>query len=138
MDSLQTDSADDQTFLLIRLPKETVARSQSGCGTHVGSVYVFDGGYTEFQDDQSKNIYSLLSNSVSKLSNNNGSVNAGGHHQMGSKRETTNSQLVADDESDLFKISLQKDEAIHLGKVKLSTLLAVPRVDEKDVSAAFG
>lgn len=135
MDSLLTDLAEDRTFLLIRLPKETVERCEKGTGGCVGSVYVYDGGYSEFQDNHSAKVYSLLNHSVSRQTNNNSSSS---QNQSWTKRDATISQPVADDESDLFKISLQTDEAVHLGKVKPSTLLAVPKVDEKDVSAVFG
>lgn len=127
MDLLQTGSADDQTFLLIRLPKETVARHLKG-ESHVGTVHLSEAGYAEFQDNQSQRVYTLMRNSVPKQLN-------GGSQRS---KLNNNSQPVADDESDLFKISLQKDEAVHLGKVKLSTLLAVPKGDETDVSAVFG
>lgn len=120
MDSSQTDSEDDQTFLLIRLPKETVKRSQHG-SSNVGSIFVYDDGQMEFQDDKSLKIYTLLRNSQPKVVKN--------HRQA--------NHDIANEESDLFKISLQKSDAVHLGKVRLSTLLAVPKVDERGVSTAF-
>lgn len=121
MDSSQIDSEDDQTFLLIRLPKETVASSQQEGSSRVGSVFVYDDGQMEFQDDKSHKMYTLMRNSQPKT--------------ITSQRQ--GNHLIANEESDLFKISLQKNDAVHLGKVRLSTLLAVPKVDEKGVSTAF-
>lgn len=117
MDSSQIDSEDDQTFLLIRLPKETVDKSQHG-SSKVGSVFIYDDGQMEFQDDKSLKFYTLMRNSQPKAV----------------KNQRHGDHLVANEESDLFKISLQNDDVVHLGKVRLSTLLAVPKVDEKGVS----
>lgn len=123
MDSSPLGLGNDQTFLLIRLPKETVERGRDG-SSKVGSVFVYEDGQMEFQDDESNKVYSIIKNLPAV------------------KQETTQrkkpNHVVPNEESDLFKISLQKDEAIHLGKVKPSTLLAVPKVDEKDVSTVFG
>lgn len=121
MDSSQIDLEDDQTFLLIRLPKKTVASSQHEGSSRVGSVFVYDDGQMEFQDDKSHEIYTLMRNSQPKT--------------ITSQRQ--GNHLIANEESDLFKISLQKNDAVHLGKVRLSPLLAVPKVDEKGVSTAF-
>lgn len=127
----QICSQDERTFLLIRFPKETVQRSQTvvGGSLKVGSLSVLRDDSLEFQDDQSKKIYSLMRNTpLAKVK------------EINNKKVKTQTvtDTVANEESDLFKISLQKDEAVHLGKVKLSTLLAVPKVDEKDVATVFG
>lgn len=133
MDSLLTGLDDDQTFLLIRFPKETVDRSKSiveGGSTKVGSLFVYNDGHAEFQDEASYKVYSLTRNSVPQT------IKPESGSRPGSQKSEQGGSSI--EESDLFKISLQKDEAVHLGKVKLSTLLAVPKVDEKDVSAVFG
>lgn len=122
MDSSQVGSEDDQTFLLIRLPKETVERSQDG-SSKAGSVFVYEDGQMEFQDSESNKVYSLIRNFPAKI--------------LESSHKKKN-HVVANVESDLFKISLQKDEATHLGKVKPSTWLAVPKVDERGASTVFG
>lgn len=125
MHSLPIGSEEEEAFLLIRLPKETVdQRRQAGeaSTTKVGSIFVYSDSQAEFQDVNSQKIYTLLRNSPTKS----------GTHSGGSQKRSCH--VVSNEESDLFKISLQKDEALHLGKVKLSTLLAVPKVDEKDVS----
>lgn len=119
MDSLQTGSDDDQTFLLIRFPKESVERAKNSGNTLVGSVLVYEDGRVEFQDNKSQHAYSLMTNTPPK--------------KAGSSRKI---QIVANEESDLFRVSLQKDEAVHLGKVKSSTLLAVPKADETGVYTA--
>lgn len=122
MDSLQTGSEDDQTFLLIRFPKESVERSKTGSGPLVGSILVYEDGRIEFQDNKSHNVYSLMSNSPPK---------------KGGASQRRDCHVVVNEESDLFRVSLQKDEAIHLGKVKSSTLLAVPKADETSVYTAL-
>lgn len=124
MDSSPIGSAEDKTFLLIRLPKETVQRCREG-NSKVGTVFVYDDQRVEFQDDKSFKLYTLMRNSQA-----NGKTNTSSHRK--------DNQIPAVEESDLLEVSLQKDEAVHLGKVKLSTLLAVPKVDEKDVLAVFG
>lgn len=126
MDSSPIGSPDDQTYHLIRLPKESVERAKNG-GTNsvkVGTVNVYRGGRAEFVDDESLKEYSLMRNIPIK-----GEPVSGGH-----KRANC---VSASEESDLFRISLQKKEAVHLGKVMPLTLLAVPRVDETNVSTAF-
>lgn len=123
MDSSQIGSEDGQTFLLMRLPKETVERSRNG-SSKVGSVFIYEDGQMEFQDNESNKVYSIIKNSP--------------YTKIETSQKKKPNHVVANEESDLFKISLQKDEAIHLGKVKPSTLLAVPKVDEKDVSTVFG
>lgn len=120
MDSSPIDSENDQAFLLIRLPKETVDRCRTG-GSKVGSMFVYEDGQMEFQDNESNKVYSIIENKPIG--------------RMDFEKRT--SRLLQIEESDLLKVSLQKDEAIHLGKVKPSALLAVPKVDEKDVSTVF-
>lgn len=120
MDSSPIDSENDQAFLLIRLPKETVERCRNG-GSKVGSVFVYEDGHMEFQDNESNKVYSAIENKPI----------------CEDKFFKKLNQVLHVEESDLFKISLQKDEAIHLGKVKPSALLVVPKVDEKDVSTVF-
>lgn len=123
MDSSPIDSHDDQTFHLIRLPRETVELAKNGGSKKVGTLYVYDDSRSEFIDDNSHKVYSLVRNTPIK-------------GEGGTRKHSNN--VAASEESDLFRISLQKKEAVHLGKVKLSTLLAVPKADEKDVSTAYG
>lgn len=122
MDSLQLDLQDDQTFHLIRLPRATVERANNAStnSLKVGSVFVAEDNTLEFIDDESRKLYKLIRNKPVKSEN---------------VRRANN--VAACEESDLFKISVQKEEAVHLGKVTPSTLLAVPKVDEKDVSIVF-
>lgn len=130
MDSSLTDSEDDQTFLLIRLPKETVERSRNRAAdssTKVGSVFVFEDGSAEFQDDSSLKTYTLMRNSPKQPK----PKNEGDRSNISQKKVPS---IISNEESDLFKISLQNDEAVHLGKVRLATLLSVSKVDETDVS----
>lgn len=124
MDSSLIDSADDQTFHLIRFPKEILNNCDKTATTKAGSVFVYHDGRIEYQDDKSHKIYSLLNNS---------------QHLDPSlpspKKEIRRQQLVPNEESDLFRISLQTgNEAVHLGKVKPSTWLVVPKVDETGAS----
>lgn len=126
MFSSQIDSQDEQTYLLIRLPKETVERAKASGSTSskAGSIYVYPDGRAEFQDENSLKVYALLRNEPIK-------------EEKGPSRTSHcgKDEIIANEESDLIKISLQKNDAIHLGKVKLSTLFAVPKVDERDASA---
>lgn len=126
MNSLPIDLQDEQTFLLIRLPKATVERTQSG--GKAGSVFVYDDGRSEFQDAESLKLYSLFKNEIPKVKQQTSS-------QETQCRTATNieNNVVSSEESDLISISLDKDEALHLGTVKSSVLFAVPKVDEKDV-----
>lgn len=114
MDSSPIGSEDEQTFLLIRLPKETAERCQQG-SSKVGSVFVYDDGQMEFQDDKSLKIYDLMRNSgpTQKLST--------------SFRQDTSQMCTASEKSDLFKISLQKEEALHLGKVTTNSLFCIAK-----------
>jgi len=123
MDSSLIDSGDEQTFHLIRLPKETVERCKDGDSSKVGSIFVYENGDIEFQDDKSLKVYTIMRNTPKMASSN---------------QKRVNNHLVANEESDLFKISLQKNEALHLGKVKLSTFLAVPKDGAIDAATAFG
>lgn len=126
MDSSPIGSRDEQTYHLIRFPKESIERAKNAGGSSkkIGTVYVYAGGRAEFIDDESSKVYSLMRNIPIK------SETTGGGH----KRANC---ISASEESDLFRISLQKKDAVHLGKVKTSTLLAVPRVDETSVSIVF-
>lgn len=122
MHSLQIDSQDEQTFLLIRLPRETIETSRQSSttvagNTKVGSIQVFDDGQAEFHDTRSSKTYTLMRNSTRKA-------------------KKKDSPVIANEESDLFKLSLQNCEADHLGKVKFSALLAVPKAGELDASIA--
>lgn len=129
MASLPLDSLEDpQQLLLIRLPKDIVEASRSSATGKVGSVYIYADGQAEIKDDRTNKVYELIRNVPT-------AGNAGG---VGSQSQTVDNHEIANEESDLFKISVQKDEAVHLGKVKFSTLLAVPRVDEIDASTVFG
>lgn len=137
MDTLPIDLPDDQqTFHLIRLPRETVERASSG-SCKVGTLYVGSDGFIEFQDNQSRKVYSLVRNDPVR---NVASSQSGG--QQSSQKRTVytaannNANLASSNESDLLNLSIQKDEAIHLGKVKTSTFLAVPKADETNVSIA--
>lgn len=151
MNSLPTDSLNEQAFILIRLPRETIeqhrerAKDPNNRDTKVGSVYVYDDGHAEFQDNSSLKLYSLIRNTTNLVNvkqqqqqasqsqqQSQGSVKKGEYLQQDSSYDT-----VANEQSDLFKISLQKSEAIQLGKVKFSTLLSVPKVDGIGVSTLF-
>lgn len=124
MDSSPIGSQDRQTFNLIRLPKETVDRGRAGGPgkVKVGSVYVYPDGRAEFQDSDTLKVYNLIRNEPIKM-------------ERGTSRYTnTDDKMVASGESDLIRISLQRSHAVHLGKIKLSTLFAVPKGDERDVS----
>lgn len=132
MNSSPIDSLDEQTFLLIRLPRETVDKArQRESGAKAGSVFVYDDGRTEFQDSETLKMYSLLRNQ---------SPNVKEHTILQSSqcKTSTNarSNVKSIEESDLIRISLQNDEAIHLGKVKSSVLFAVPKVDDRGASSA--
>lgn len=119
------DLLDEQTFLLIRLPKETVNKARERrSGEKVGQVYVYDDGRTEFQDSETLRLFNLLRNQSPTIKDHVVS-------QSSQCRTSTNakSNIVSSEESDLIRISLQSDEAIHLGKVKSSVLFAVPKVD---------
>lgn len=59
MDSSPIDSQEGQTFLLIRLPKESVERANNG-RVKVGSLYMYPDGRTEFQDNHTSKIYTLI------------------------------------------------------------------------------
>lgn len=124
MDSSLIDSAEDQTFHLIRLPKDLVERSRKEGNSNVGSVFVYHDGQVEFQDNKTHKVYTLMRNTPTKS-------------ESSGLKKGNKEPVVANEGADLFKISLQKDEAVHIGKVKSSTLLAVPKVDGKDVSTAF-
>lgn len=122
MDSSRIDSGDERTFLLIRLPRETVNATKELTGLNkVGTVSVDTSNCTVFRDDYSGKVYNLVRN-----------------EPTAHKTSTTNkkeSSIVANEESDLFRISLHRDEAIHIGKVKSSTLLSVPKDGAIGVSA---
>lgn len=148
MDSSQLDSqSDHQTFHLIRLPKETVDRAKNG-SCLVGTLLVHDDGSMEFEDNLSRKSYQLLRNTPIGATRNQldtppssqlKSTSGGDGQSMGrvSHINAINSiHLASSNESDLLKISLQKDEAIHLGKVKTSTFLAVPKAGVTSVSTA--
>lgn len=122
MDLLQTGSVDEQTFLLIRFPKESVERSKSSGDPHVGMLLVHEDGRVEFQDNKSQNVYTMITHTPPK--------------KIGSSQKKEN-HTIESEESDLFRVSLQKDEAVHLGKIKSSALLAVPKADETDVYTAL-
>lgn len=124
MDSSPIDSGDDRTFHLIRLPKVTIERAVSSGNSKVGTVFVYDSGEIEFYDDQSKSSYNLIRNTPIIRNDESGS----GSQKLKVKH------VIACEESDLLKVSLQ--EAIHLGKVTPSTLLAVPKDVETSVSTA--
>lgn len=134
MDLLPQDSLDDpQQLLLIRLPKEIVEASRSSATGKVGSLYIYDNGLAEIEDEATSKVYTLMRNSPNKRKNN--ELNASGNSL---DQKHSDNHEVANEESDLFKISIRKDEAVHLGKIKFSTLLAVPKVDGKDVLTAHG
>ena len=104
MASLLNDLPDDRqetTFHLIRLPKETCER---GSG-HVANLTVdpTDGSLV-LQDNSSNKIYSVISNY--------------------SKTKTLDEP---EDGHDLVKVSLNREELVHLGKVDVSTLICVPK-----------
>lgn len=121
MDLSRIGLEDDQTFLLIRLPKETVEEHKKSGVSNVGSVVIHKDGQTIFQDGKSHKLYTLMTNSPIK----------------GEGDRKSGKHILANEESDLFKISLHKEEAVHLGKVKTSTCFAVPMVDDRDVSTVF-
>lgn len=125
MDSLPIGSEDEQTFHLIRLPKETVERARRG-GSKAGTVYVLDNNNVEFHDTNTNKVYKVIRNDPTCVETRPG--------EASSQKQARANKMVACEESDLFKISIQKEEAVHLGKVKLSTLLAVPKDGARDVS----
>lgn len=137
MDSSQIDSPDDQqTFHLIRLPRETVERARNG-SCKVGTLFVHDDGSADFQDNHSREIYTLLRNCPIGSDSSRANSNSGGSSQKRSSYTAAFiDRMASSNETDLLKISLQKDEALHLGKVKTSTLLAAPKGDETNVSTA--
>lgn len=116
MDSLLPDSP-DEVYHLIRLPKEMVERAKRG-ETKLGSVHVYENNCVEIQDNVSKKVYSLVRNVPKRDGDGSGS------------NQRQNVHVAPSEESDLFKISLQKGHAIQLGKIKSSALLAVPKADD--------
>jgi len=141
MDSLPIDSQEEQqTFHLIRLPKETVERAK-GRSCKVGTLFVdHDRNTVEFRDYHSCTMYSLLQNNPIGNQHAQRTTQLNSQDESNKKPSTStlsNSALVANsNETDLLKISLQRDEAVHFGKVKTSTFLAVPKVDETSASTA--
>lgn len=131
MSSSPIDLLDEQTFLLIRLPKQTFekAKNSETNSAKVGSVFIYDDGQAEFQDADSLKVYKLMRNEAVK--------NESTPTKTNKSSLNIHNNLVSSEESDLIKISLQKDEAIHLGKIKSSILFAVPKADEKDASTVF-
>lgn len=129
MDLSPIDSHDEQTFHLIRLPKEAAIQQAAAKNgpVKVGTIFVHDNNRVEFVDDKTNKVYSLMRNTPVK-----GEIGGSSHSH---KRVN---YVAPSEESDLLKLSLQKEEAIHLGKVKFSTLLAVPKDDETDVSTVSG
>jgi hypothetical protein len=104
MDSSQIDLQNDQTFHLIRLPKETIERlKEAGPSANrapVGTLIINKEGPPIFQDSVSKRTSDLISN---------------------------NNLKVKVDKYDLIELRPDKREATHLGKVMPSTLITVPR-----------
>lgn len=137
MNSSPIDLPDEQTFLLIRLPKQTAERARNSnntdhTSTKLGSVFIYADGRAEFQDAESLKMYELMRNQSSGLETTNTKI-----EKSTGSIVNIDTNVISSEESDLMRISLQKDEAIHLGKVKSSTLFAVPRVDETDASTVF-
>ena len=126
MDSSPIDSPDEQTFHLIRLPKSIVEQAASG-NTRVGTVTVDSNGLVELKDDNSGKLYTLIRNVPLDKDSNEGSQ----------ATKIKIHDVSTGEKSDLFKISLQKEETMHIGKVKPLTLLAVPKDDGTDVSTVY-
>lgn len=104
MDPVHIDLQNDQTFHLIRLPKETIERLKeagpSGNQTSVGTLIINKEGPPVFQDKESKKTYDLISNNSSKVKVN---------------------------KHDLIEVKPDKRQATHLGKIMPSTLITVPK-----------
>lgn len=104
MDPVHIDLHNDQTFHLIRLPKETIERLREA-GTNVnhspvGTLIINKEGPPVFQDKESKKTYDLISN---------------------------NSLKVKVDKNDLIEVKPDKRQATHLGKIMPCTLITVPK-----------
>jgi hypothetical protein len=108
MDPSPIDLQNENTFHLIRLPKETVQRlqeaSSSATSEPVGTLIITKEGPPVFQDKETKKTFDLISNNL-------------------------NVKVQKNDLNDLIEVKLDKKEATHLGKVMPSTIISVPRGD---------